>query len=171
MVVGVQAQTPTFAEGDEIVSLGIGLGGGAVYGMPITLSYEKGMKNINDKSAFGLGGSISYQSKNYNTANYYDKYGYTGMTIAVVGSFHYDLVDNFDLFASASLGYSMGQVVAKNDGVTSKAGENYLYYGINLGARYYFTEELGAYVTLGATPSSFLSLGVAYRFDLSSLFK
>lgn len=141
----VQAQAPQFAKGDEVVSLGVGFGHNLV---PIALSYEKGFMDINDKSTIGLGGKIAYQHKG----------AYNGCTLAVTGAYHYDLVNNFDLFADLSLGYTVGTV-----------GD--FYWGIGVGGRYYFNEKLGAYAKLGYTETSYFEVGATYRFNLSSLFK
>ncbi len=168
VVIGAQAQTPLFGEGDEIVSLGIGVGGN--YGTPIALSYEMGYMDLDSKSSIGIGGSIAYQHKNLNySGSNLDKYAYTGTAIAVTGSYHYDLVEGFDLFGTVALGYSMGQISAKCNDVKGSLGDNFFYYGISIGGRYYFTEDLAAFVKLGATATSALEIGASYRFSVKSL--
>ncbi|MFI3324111.1 MAG: hypothetical protein SNI45_03030 [Rikenellaceae bacterium] len=163
-----QAQTPLFSEGDEIVSLGLGVGGN--YGTPIAVSYEMGYKDLDSKSSIGIGGSLAYQHKNLNyTGSNLDKYAYTGTAIAVTGSYHYALVEGFDLFGTVALGYSMGQITAKCNDVKGSLGDNFFYYGISVGGRYYFTEELAAFVKLGATATSSVEVGVSYRFSVKSL--
>ncbi len=166
-----QAQTPLFKAGDEIVSLGLGVGGN--YGMPIAVSYEYGYLDLDSKSTIGLGGTIAYQHDNLNddAGNIFDSYAYNGLTVAATGSYHYDLVEGFDLFASLSLGYTMGQISAKKNDVKGSIGDNGFFYGISIGGRYYFTDYLAAYVKLGATSTSALEIGASYRFSLMSLLK
>ncbi|MFR9524382.1 MAG: hypothetical protein SNH94_07395 [Rikenellaceae bacterium] len=163
------AQTPLFKAGDEVVSLGVGIG--SDYGMPISVSYEMGYLDLDSKSTIGIGGTIAYAHENFNdeTGNIFDSYAYNGLTIAATGSYHYDLVDGFDLFATAAVGYTMAQISASKNDVSGSLADNAFYYGISVGGRYYFSDDLAAHVKLGATATSFLEVGVSYRFSVKSL--
>ncbi len=172
LFVAVSAQAQYLDEGEEIGSFGIGMGS-RYLGMPLTLEYEYGFKTFDDNSSIGLGGLISYCGKSIDgyKALGYDKFKNRHLTLGVTGTYHnsFDLVDNLDLFATVGLGYSMGQYVAKVGSQKGKLADNDFYFGVNVGARYFFSEELAAYAKLGYSMATF-EIGVAYKFN-SGLFK
>ncbi len=183
IAINAQAQAPLFSKGDEIVSLSLGVGNSVNYGVPITLSYELGLKDINPKSTIGVGALFSYQHKNRGTNHYYYDYTfnsvvcksvYNGCVFAATGSYHYDLVKKLDLFADLALGFAIGNTTYKSEYLfdsDTRRNDNYFYYAIGVGARYYFTDRLAAFAKLHVTPSSFIEIGASYRFSVSSLFK
>ncbi len=170
LFVAVSAQAQYLDEGEEIASFGIGLGS-RYEGVPLTLEYEYGIKTLDDNSSIGVGGLLSYSGKK--TAEIFGNKWYSrNFTIGVNGTYHnsFDLVDNLDLFATVGLGYTIGKAVYKPSiGSKSKFSDNEFFFGVNVGARYFFNENLAAYAKVGYSMAIF-ELGVSYKFN-SGLFK
>ncbi|MFI3269685.1 MAG: outer membrane beta-barrel protein [Rikenellaceae bacterium] len=170
LFVAVSAQAQYLAEGEEIASLGIGLGS-RYEGMPVTLEYEYGLKTLDDNSSIGVGGLLSYSGKKIAEVlgdKWYGRY----FTIGVNSTYHnsFDLVDNLDLFATVGLGYTIGKAVYKpSTGSKVKGSADEFFFGVNVGARYFFNENLAAYAKVGYSMAVF-ELGVSYKFN-SGLFK
>lgn len=88
---------------------------------------------------------------------------YTNFIIGARGSFHYPLVDNLDTYAGILLGYNV--VSAKEIGtipVGYNASSSSGIFSGYVGARYYFTEQIGAMAELG-TGIAYFNIGVAVK--------
>ena len=169
--IGASAQQPTFVKGDNVASLGVGLGGyyGGWYGhgvkkMPlISASFDHCFFDnlFNEKSSIGIGGLVGYKS--IKVVDYW-KINY--IVIGVRGTFHYALVNKLDTYGGLHLGYDIcnskyiGPYGSTWDRSTGGSG---LSYGFFVGGRYYFTNSIGAYAELGYG-YSILNLGVSFKF-------
>lgn len=165
----------TFAKGDKVVNVGIGLGStlhtGSGYSTkipPITGSFEMCIIDelFDSKSSLGVGGYVGYGSSEYkysigNTSEF--KYKYTDFIIGVRGALHYQLVDKLDTYAGLALGYDIvsGSTSGAYDGYSASASG--IDFGAFLGARYYFTDNFAAMAELGYDIAIF-KIGVAYKF-------
>ncbi|GAB3953638.1 hypothetical protein GCM10028805_37750 [Spirosoma harenae] len=153
-----------YHQGDNLVSVGIGLASYYGYGTPIGASYEAGI----DKD-FSVGAQIDYNAGNYGDY-YYNNYQwrYTSTYIGVRGSYHVNRILNLntqkvDLYAGAGLGY---RSFRWND---SRYGYGYdyssgLFVNYFLGGKYYFTPTVGAFLELGYSGLSPSRIGLAVKF-------
>lgn len=171
--------------GEQVVSGNIGLINN-VYGSyydskfpPITVSYEYGLLENAwevDGLSIGVGGVLAYTGAK-DTWEHYDgsKYGYkySSIIIAAKGYAHYDVmsllempVENLDTYAALTLGYNIGTSKQWGDwysGTGSAAAAAGLVYGFQIGARYWFSDNLAANLELGYGLAT-INLGVCYRF-------
>lgn len=147
------ASAQSFVEGDMVINGGIGLGTtyswGAGLGLPFGGGLEYGITNL-ETGAIGIGGTVGYV-------------GGTGLSILYIGgkgSYHYPLENNedWDLYGGLSLLYrnfnwGSNFISANTSGVTV---------GFHLGARYYFSDNVGIYAELGNN-WAWLNAGVAFK--------
>lgn len=156
-----------YKKGDQVVNLGIGLGGFAgVYGsggIAITGGYEYGVtENIS------VGGVVGYSSS---SETVWGDYGwkYTYIVIGARGAYHADLFHNpnIDTYGGILLGYNI--VSSKVTGTLpyygwagSSASASYLEYGIFVGGRYYFDPHWAVQAELGYG-LGILNVGIAYK--------
>lgn len=158
-------------EGQIDMNLGFGLltfgATGDVGVPPLSFSLDYAIKdNIT------VGGFLGYYSSSQEVpsfgGNYVFKYSYT--IVAARGTYHYPLVDELDTYGSVLLGYIVG-----NSSVEIPNGANPAFtppaasvggvaYGFSVGARYHFTDNLGAFAELGYG-ISLLNLGLTYKLD------
>lgn len=163
----------TFLKGDNVVALGLGLGGtlysGSGYSSKIpliSLSYERCVKDrlFDDKSSLGIGGIVGYTSSKWE----YEGYGwkYSDIVIGVRGALHYAFVNKLDTYTGLMLGYdilsskTIGEMHSEWDYSASTGGFVWAWY---LGARYYFTDSFAGFAEVGYGVS-ILNLGVAMKF-------
>lgn len=171
----LQAQESMFNLGDNVLSLGIGIGNslysGSYYSSgvpPLTLSFEHAIKDeILEKGVIGIVGSIGYNSYKYRYSYSTYDYGwnYSNIVLAVGGTFHYPLLDKLDTYGAIALGYN----IATSKEYGNVPGDDYsssyggFVFGIYVGARYYFTEQFAAFAQVGYG-IAYLSFGVSVRF-------
>lgn len=159
----VSAQS--FEKGTNVGSLNVGLGGS--YGIPISLSYERGVYNFkNGDMAIGVGGLVGAGFKSENLMH--AKYSYSHILIGARGAWHYTAFNKFDLYAGLTLGYDIASAkITYKDGFnssnTSAAAGSDLLIGFHAGARYYFSDRFGVNAELGYG-LGYLNIGVSYRF-------
>ena len=157
-----------YKKGDQVVNLGIGLGGFAgAYGtgaIAITGGYEYGYnENIS------LGGVLGYSSS---TQDYFDgSFKYSYIVIGARGSYHLDLFHNpnIDTYGGILLGYNIvSSSWTWNNGYNNYFGgaygasASYLEYGIYVGGRYYFDPHWAVQAELGYG-LGVLNIGIAYK--------
>jgi hypothetical protein len=166
LLVTVSSFGQGYAEGDNVLGLGIGLGntyqvsGTSTRIPPMQLYYEAG---ITDQ--LGIGGFIGYTSTGRkevfkdgfgNTHTYQYNYNYT--LIGLRGAYHFGYllgtVDNFDLYGGLSLGYAiLNTKVTSSDGApeiddTIASGSGF-HLGVYAGMRYYFDDSFGVFGEIG----------------------
>jgi hypothetical protein len=76
-----------------------------------------------------------------------------------------------DTYAGVTLGYVIQTGDVKYKGAASSLGRNtsydgvsFLLFGANIGARYFFTNNIGAYLELGYSGLQVASIGLALKF-------
>ena len=154
--------------GDKIITAGLGFGsylGGNNYSLvfpPIGASFEYCIIDylFDENSAIGVGGYLGYTANKWRGNEVEVKYTYTA--IAGKGYFHYNFARDLDTYAGLILGYNVvGRRISPANASphTSSSG---LVYSLFLGARYYFSPDIGAYAELGYGIAT-LELGVAFR--------
>lgn len=173
-----KAKAQFFEKGTNVISAGVGLGGSFgsySYGSQtpaLSLQYERGVWDIGGPGVISLGGYAGVKSYKYSGSSgpysYSEKWNYT--VIGVRSAYHYNGISNekVDLYGGLMLSYNILSYKFKDNGGSSsiyRGGS----YGSNVGfsayagARYLFTENLGAFAELGYGVS-YLTLGLAYKF-------
>lgn len=160
-IASVSAQT--FSKGDNVASASVGVGGS--YGVPVSLSYERGVYDINNKMAIGVGGLLGFgfDSEKFDggkaTSNH--------ILLGARGAWHYTGFSSWDLYAGLTLGYNIVSSSVKYDNPLYSgefdASSSGLLWGMHVGARYYFNEKFGVMGELGYGVGV-LNLGVSYKF-------
>lgn len=172
----INAQESMFNSGDKAINFGIGLGsiyGSGIYGSttipPVSISFEKGIKDeVLGKGVIGIGGYLGYTSYKweYTIANMDYGWKYSNIVVGVRGTFHYPLLDKFDTYLGAMLGYN---IVNSTSFGTASGTYNYtpdsgsLVYSGFLGSRYFFSDKLSGFAELGYG-IAYLTLGLSVKF-------
>lgn len=150
-----------FGKGVNYVNLGVGLGAQYGGGLPIGISYDRG---VTDR--ISIGGQIDYYSWEYNTGYY--KYTYRFMPIGLRGAYHFTELgdaEKLDVYAGLALGYFSTRF-------SSDAPSSFSYsdgYGSRIflsafaGGRYFFSPKAGVFGELGYGVA-WLKAGVTLRF-------
>jgi hypothetical protein len=160
------AQESSFAKGDKVLNLGIGLGSSyysSYYSshMPaISGSFEIGVKDgILEKGSIGVGGYLGYSSAKYE--NYWKT---SNFLIGARGSFHYPLVNKLDTYTGILLGYNVYSTkyydVYSGGFGASSSTVAFAWYA---GARYYFSDKFAGMAEIGYG-IAYLTIGVALKF-------
>lgn len=173
-----------FEEGDNVLGVGVGIGGG--YGIGFTgagvsqtpalgVHFDHAMGDLGP-GTWGLGGAIGYKTLSYKSDvaywNYSYDYKWSYLTIGVRGTWHYNEwhgSDKLDTYGGLMLAYrnaTFKDNTVYPDGWTgakySWSGSGVGFSGI-LGARYYFTDNIGAFLEAGFG-YAVLQVGLAAKF-------
>lgn len=143
----------TYSKGDNLLNLGIGLGGG--FGTPIGFSYEHG---FSDKISGGVYASYSSEEMPVWTSTL----KWTYILAAARASYHFDFgVENLDPYVGVILGYNAASSKWTGSSFpTAKAGG--VIYGGHAGARYFFSEKIGVFAEAGYGVGT-LNVGLAFK--------
>jgi hypothetical protein len=158
-----QTANAQYEKGDNLLNLGIGVNSYYSGGIPFSASFEHG---ITDEISVGAG--LDYLNYSYRAGGY--KYGFSALYIGGRGSYHFNklfnlAVEELDLYGGASLGFrSFSWKDGYNNSTLGNTYGNGVYFGIHIGARYYFKPSIGAFAEVGAGGSSNAKLGVAFKF-------
>jgi hypothetical protein len=144
----------------KVAQFGIGVGGlGGFYGSSNLPVLTAGLDFGIDKM-FSAGGRIGYTSSTFENPYFIAatraiyRWKYTYITIAGRGSYHYPIEnEKLDLYGGVDLGYNI--VSSKYDGdvagrlYAASASGSYMFFGVHVGGRYYFSQSLAAFGELG----------------------
>lgn len=165
----VTLQAQTIKEGDILLNAGLGLGTYDAQNLsipPISLSADYTLKDnlFDEHSALTVGGYLGY----YGTKNTYNDVTarWSNVLFGGRGAVHYNFVNKLDTYGGLMLGYN------KSSHSVSGAGEGFVVdssnsnggfiFSLFVGARYFFTEKIGAYAEIGYGVSA-LELGVTFK--------
>jgi len=91
-------------------------------------------------------------------------YKYTLMGFGARGAYHFNFLQDLDVYAGVTLGWEI--IRLKYDGgagvISSNTGE--FLWGPFVGARYFFTNNIGVYLEAGYSAISFVSAGLSLKF-------
>ncbi|WP_181305943.1 hypothetical protein [Rufibacter sp. XAAS-G3-1] len=158
-----------FSGGTNVVGIGFGLvdkidtyGSGANTLKPLTFSYERGLNVAVGPGVIGVGGVFSYAHVKWE-----EDFKVSFMYIAAKGAYHYNFTQNekLDTYAGLTLGYARSKADWDDTFLSDyeeSTGE--VKVGVLAGARYYFTNNVGAHVELESGPMSNITIGLNYRF-------
>jgi hypothetical protein len=186
------ASAQSFDVGTNAINLGLGVGGygfgyiGRGYSSytvspSVSVSYEHGITELGP-GVLSIGAYLARKSAHYErgyvagSTNFYEDKRWTNTLFGLRGIWHFNSWhgnDKLDLYGGAMLGLNMvryrnrstrttnGVVETWDDGVRYDSG--FAAFSLFCGARYYFTESIGAYAELGYG-ISWLNVGAAFRF-------
>ena len=162
----VLVNAQTFAKKDKVLGLNIGLGGS--YGIPVSLTYEQGIYDINDQMSIGVGGLIGYGASSDKFE--YGKWKYSNFLLGARGAWHYTALKKIDLYAGMILGYDVAsskftwtaQSMDSDYDVPTASAGGFLW-GAYAGARYYVAPSIGINAEVGYG-LSYLNIGISYKF-------
>jgi hypothetical protein len=170
----VNAQT--FKNGDMVGNLGVGFGwydyGYGVSSLPaISLSLEKGIKDLTDIGPLSIGGIVGFKHASYGFTTNYDG-SWNDIIIAARGAIHYDLfkVSKLDTYGGVALGvriesstsYDWVFPFGPNDYKKVTGSFTHGLFALYVGGRYYFSDKLAAFGELGYG-LGYLTLGLSFK--------
>lgn len=159
-----------FREGDNVLGIGVGLGGGYGIGFSgsgvsqtpaLGVHLDHAMGSLGP-GVWGLGGAIGYKGlayKHWSPGNAFPyNYRYNYLTLGVRGTWHYNEwhgLQQLDTYAGLMLAYRYASFRNRTSYPSHWIGDRYSWSGsglnlsLLLGARYYFTPEVGAFIEAG----------------------
>lgn len=166
-----------FKTGDMVANVGAGFGWyGYGYGatsLPaLSLSIEKGIKDIDKLGPLSIGGIIGFKHASYAWSTAYD-YSWNDFIVAARGALHYDLFKNekVDTYGGVAVGlrmqsysyYTWVPPYGVNDYEKVSTTTAHPLVALYVGGRYFFTNNLAVFGELGYG-LGYLTLGVSYKF-------
>lgn len=161
----------TFAKGDNVIGVGIGIGGVYGFSSPSAQSpvfgvqYDRAIIPLKFGAVIGVGGFLGYKTYSYKYYGYKDVWNI--FIIGARGTFHYDLfnVENLDTYGGMMVAF---HAVNSHDNIPDEYGykrdyNSAAYASIYAGAKYYFTPAFGAFAEVGYGVS-WLTVGAAFKF-------
>jgi hypothetical protein len=169
----------SYAEGiDQNVLINVGLGFGSAGG------YKLALPSISASVDFKLptnlpitiGGIITFADwlESIKLRNIYgdivDNYDlmWHNIGIGVRTLYHFNFLKNFDTYAGLTLGYVIQTLQTLGDNnlqvhIPGYEGVSFFLFEVNIGARYFFTKSIGAYLETGYSELQFMSIGLAVK--------
>ena len=124
-----------------------------------------------------LGAIIMYTrwDWSYNFLNLFNlEWKYSRFGFGLRGMYHFNLMENLDTYAGLTLGYvwhSLSVSIPNNfpgeqwtQSELAELAVNQVLWGLNIGARYFFTDYLGAYIELGYSSLQYVGAGLTVKF-------
>ncbi len=156
-----------FVNGTQLFKVGIGING---HGMPVDVAYERGVMSDFlgvEKLVLGLGAKVGYYGYKEDFATMLGSYSYkySNIIIGANALAHYPLVEKLDTYAGFLLGYNVAKSTYSGPGAGSANSPSvggFVFGGV-VGARYEFSDSVGAYAEGGFGISN-LTLGLAFKF-------
>jgi hypothetical protein len=144
------------------INAGIGLGptGGYKMGVP-PLSISADFK-LPVKLPITVGGIFTFAQWKYSFTPY--DFAWNNIGFGVRGMYHFNLVKNLDTYAGLTLGYVIQTFDGGNYSGAGYAGTSFFLFGGNIGLRYFFTNNIGAYLEVGYSGLQFAGLGLSLKF-------
>lgn len=166
----------TFQKGQKTFSPGFGLGlygvgYGVGFALPVVANLDFG---IHEYISVGAYGGFWASSWDY---GFNSRYRFTSIHFGARGSFHFwklleELIgtdlksDKFDIYVTPWLGYNIRSSKWTGQGLepTDLGWRNRVHGGAQVGARYYFKENIAFFAEWGGTPTAWSNWGVTFRF-------
>jgi hypothetical protein len=180
LIVPVKNYAQHFENGDNILSPGIGFGSalGGRYGYSyssqtpgISLQYEHGNWDVGGPGVISLGAYLGFKSYSYEEAYPYFSYSYKWnyTIIGIRSAYHFNMINakDLDVYGGLMLSYSILSFKYSSSDPTY----DYLYrksygstfdFSLYIGGRYYFTDNVAAFLELGYGISN-VTLGASFR--------
>ncbi len=156
-----------FSKGTSAVNVGVGIGSYlsdlSIPPLSVSLDYGVADNLINgNNGSISLGGYIGYTAS---SSTYFgSKFNASYTILGARGAFHYQFIPKLDTYAGLMLGYNIASSswsgVEYNTHASASSG---VALGGYFGARYFFTENIGAFAELGYS-IAYLNLGATFKF-------
>lgn len=149
----------TLAKGGKQLNAGLGF---STWGVPVYVGADFGIHE-----SITIGPWISYRKNSEKFAG--NKYSQTLTVISFNGNYHFNkllkLPDPWNVYAGVTLGYYVWSDVKWNNSTTTGFGGegSGLGFDIQLGARYFFTDNFGINLELGGGTGSGGNFGITYK--------
>lgn len=147
-----------FAKENFVANAGIGVGGGSYYGagtssIGFSFSLEKGFMETGDFGIIGIGGNIGHR---VNTFAGIDR---KAILIGPRGTYHFSVipVEALDVYAAVQTDI----VFLSSEGFENRTDVDISFIAA---ARYYFSNNFGAFAEVGINGYSALTGGISYKF-------
>ncbi|MES2522826.1 MAG: outer membrane beta-barrel protein [Gemmatimonadota bacterium] len=156
-----------FGQGSRIVSVGI-LTGGDYEGFGIGGSFEVGVKEFTPTLSLGVGAFAGFVRGDVGFTPGFD-YTFTQVPIMAIGNLHLALPSQpkLDLYGGLSLGIIRTSVDYEGSAPGAfnlSESDSDVGLGIQIGARYAFTERTMGFAQLGANDIPLLYAGLSFKF-------
>ena len=147
-------------KGDWAANVGISLDNTdpMVFGGSVERGIIDNVFNL-DGLTFALGADASYASKSESA--YGIKVSASALVIGIRAPFHYSPVAKLDLYTAPALYYVTAKAKVLGQSVSDSSTE---FGWAIIGARYFFTQNIGAFLELGHNTSLGMGAGVAFKF-------
>lgn len=159
-----------FSVSDNVLNIGVGIGSTwrdlkqtTPSLPPLTVSYDYALRDDLGTGVIGVGGIFSYESHTWKSDLEYGlKVSRT--IVAARCSYHYEIIENLDTYGAVFMGVGFKKSKETGDwtGIPKEdkySGTSFIL-GLNIGARYNFTDMFGIYGELGYGVAWFV-LGVS----------
>lgn len=144
----------TLQEGELQANAGLGF---SSWGIPIVLGVDYGFTD-----EISLGGEISFRRRDYDRID--ANYTHTGVGILAVGNYHFNNLLELPPFVDVYGGTSIGFYLWSSDNSQYKHKGNAFGYRIQVGGRYFFTEQWGINLEFGVGNFTDGRFGVTFKF-------
>jgi len=159
-----------------ILNLGMGLPSVSEQGKdfisipPMRLSLDRNVEMGDNKLPFFIGGIFGYsgwgytgREWNYDEGKWQDKkYFFHDLSFGVRFGYHFNWdVKNLDTYAVTTAGWT---IHSGDYYINTPKDPGVLYYGVNIGARYFLNNWFGFWVEAGYNALSFLDIGLSFKF-------
>lgn len=157
------AQESGYKKNDLLLNLGIGVNSSYYGGIPLSVSLETGSTD-----QISVGVSFDYLSDKY-SAGALSSYKFTALYFGARASYHVNELLNLnsekiDLYGGITVGYRSfkWKDSYSNNTLSDRYGSG-IFFGGHIGGKYYFTQTIGAFTEVGATGSTNMRLGLAFK--------
>jgi hypothetical protein len=154
---------PGIDKSSVLINAGIGLGfassmySGASMGLP-PISAAVDFK-LPVAAPITLGALGTFSTYTWGSTSY--TYTLTNIGLGARGNYHFNFVKNLDVYGGLTLGYITATVTSSHGGSAS-IGD--FWAGAQIGARYFFTDMIGAYLELGYNALQVAGVGITVKF-------
>ena len=152
-----------FHKGTTAINAGIGLGSyyNSLSIPPLSVSLDYGVADnlINgNNGSISVGGFAGYTASSHTYGAYKTTFSY--IALGGRGAFHYQFAPKLDTYAGLMVSYDI--VSSSYDAFSNYIKSSHIDWSLFLGARYFFTEKIGAFAELGYGFYN-LNLGVTFK--------
>ena len=152
-----------FHKGTTAINAGIGLGsyysGITIPPLSVSLDYGVADNLINgNNGSISVGGFAGYTATSHTYGAYKSTFSY--IALGGRGAFHYQFAPKLDTYAGLMVSYDI--VSSNYDAFSNYIKSSHIDWSLFLGARYFFTEKIGAFAELGYGFYN-LNLGVTFK--------
>ena len=152
-----------FHKGTTAINAGIGLGSyyNSLSIPPLSVSLDYGVADnlINgNNGSISVGGFAGYTASSHTYGAYKTTFSY--IALGGRGAFHYQFAPKLDTYAGLMVSYDI--VSSSYDAFSNYIKSSHIVWSLFLGARYFFTEKIGAFAELGYGFYN-LNLGVTFK--------